>query len=319
MGFGLFRHLGRSVPPVDFLHSHALRWRRLMTLSQFTDGGLESCRRLEEGQLLVFPQLGFDLDDDERQLLCVQQLAGRHKNIAYCPQRDVISGCVERQRGDLERLCGIMRAYSQRVTRFVAALLPAYADSWVVDYASFRPQEEEGRHLPLRARNDLLHTDAFPSRPTNGDRILRVFSNINPSTARRWVTTDTFDVLVMQFAGSPALTLPGATRWRRRIVKAARAVGIQVRQRSLYDEFMLRFHNYLKANRRFQTTCRKHVWEFPPNSTWIVFTDFVPHAAVSGRYALEQTYIVPRRSLVLPDKAPLSILENLCGAELTET
>jgi hypothetical protein len=290
-----------------------------MTLSPPSDDGRERCRRLEEGQLLVFPRLGFDLDDDERALLCAQQLAGRHKNIAYAPQRDALSGCVERERGDRERLCSVMRAYSQRVTRFVAAELPAYAGSWVVDYASFRPQEEEGRPLPLRARNDLLHTDAFPSRPTNGDRILRVFSNINALAARRWVTTDTFDVLATRFAGSPALTLSVTTRWRRRIVKAARAVGIPVKQRPLYDEFMLRFHNYLKANHRFQATCRKQVWEFPPNSTWIVFTDFVPHAALSGRYALEQTYIVPCRSLVLPDKAPLTILKNLCGAGLTET
>jgi len=279
--------------------------------------GHEHCRLLEEGHLLVLPELPFALADDERAFLFEQQLARHQKNIAYHPQRDRVTGCVEHHPGDRDRLRAIMRDYSQRVTRFVAALLPLYARTWRVDYASFRPLEEERRPLPRRARNDVLHTDAFPSRPTNGDRILRVFTNINPSTARRWVTTDTFDVLVQRFAGSPGLPLPAATPWHR-LVSAAHAVGLPVRRRSLYDQFMLRFHNYLKDNRQFQVSCTKRVWEFPPNSTWIVFTDFVPHAALSGRCALEQTFIVSRRSLVLLEKAPLSILENLCGAPLTE-
>jgi len=294
-----------------------------MNLSQSLDEGnhapaLERCRHLEDGQVLVLPDVSFDLQEEERAFLMDQHLARRHKNIAYAPRRDRVTGCTERAPGDRERLCAIMRTYSERVTRFLAALLPAYAASWVVDYASFRPQEEEGRSLPWRARNDLLHTDAFPSRPTNGDRILRAFTNINPSQPRRWATTDTFDILLQRFAGSAALPLPAPQPLRRWLAKAARTAGIPLAQRSPYDVFMLRFHNYLKANRTFQATCSKQLWEFPPNSTWIVFTDFVPHAAVSGRYALEQTYVVSRHSLVLPERSPLSLLERLSGTRLTE-
>lgn len=290
-----------------------------MNLSQPIDErsgahGVEHCRQLEGGQLLVVPRLPFDLSEGERAFLCQQALARGHKNIAYDPRHDRVTGQAERHPGDGEQLRTIMSAYSRRVTRFLAELLPLYAGSWTVDYASFRPQEEEGRALTQRTRNDLLHTDAFPSRPTNGDRILRVFTNINPTEARRWVTTDTFDVLLERFAGSRALPLPSPQR-RRWLVNVARAVGLPLR--APYDTFMLRFHNYLKANGEFQASCRKHVWEFPPNSTWIVFTDFVPHAALSGRYALEQTYIVSRDSLALPEKAPLRILENLCGVSLT--
>ena len=40
---------------------------------------------------------------------------------------------------------------------------------------SYRPVEEATRKLRLKARNDLLHVDAFPTRPTNGWRILRCF------------------------------------------------------------------------------------------------------------------------------------------------
>ena len=79
-------------------------------------------------------------------------------------------------------------------------LLTPYAGKWKLDYASYRPLEEHGRPARLRARNDLPHVDAFPTRPTNGDRILRLFTNINPAQNRVWITSQTFDVIGPQFA-----------------------------------------------------------------------------------------------------------------------
>ena len=87
--------------------------------------------------------------------------------------------------------------------------------------------------------------------------------------------------------------------------------------RAPYDRFMLGFHDYLKANRAFQECTPKTRWEFPPNSTWIVFTDAVPHAVLAGRFALEQTYIVSERDLIEPEKSPRRVLERLCGTPLT--
>ena len=76
-----------------------------------------------------------------------------------------------------------------------------------------------------------------------------------------------------------------------------RAVGLPVVQRSAYDRFMLGFHDYLKFNHDYQETCAKYRFEFPPDSTWMVFTDIVPHAVLSGQHALEQTVIVRREKL----------------------
>ena len=80
---------------------------------------------------------------------------------------------------------------------------------------------------------------------------------------------------------------------------------------------MLSFHDWLKRNRDYQENCRKYYFDLPPGSTWLVFTDVVPHAVLSGRFALEQTMIVSRRSLLRPDRAPASILERLAGHCLT--
>src|SRR5258708_37836227 len=104
-----------------------------------------------------------------------------------------------------------MKSYSQNATRLLSVLLAPYREDWKLDYASYRPLEEENRDLSLHKRNDLLHTDAFPSRPTNGDRILRFFTNINPSQPRKWMTTTPFDALAAQFAGkSGGCPLPGS-------------------------------------------------------------------------------------------------------------
>jgi hypothetical protein len=307
----------------------------LITITDLTKGGeaggvgtgAQYCRLLEEGHILFFPKTPFDLPENERAFLLAQCQVDDHynnKNIAYRLNEDEVTGFIKRSDVDVEKLRCIMRAYSQQVTQVLASLLSPYVSSWRVDYASFRPQEEEGRNLRLLARNDLLHVDAFPMRPTGGDRILRVFTNINPVKARHWITSDSADVLIKRFSGSPGLPLPkpvGESVWpqiRRSVARMARSVGLPVVLRSPYDEFMLRLHDYLKRNSEFQTTCAKERLDFPPGSTWTVFTDFVSHAALSGQYALEQTFIIARESLVLPEKAPVNVLEEVVGGPVTE-
>jgi hypothetical protein len=46
------------------------------------------------------------------------------------------------------------------------------------------------------------------------------------------------------------------------------------------------------------------------------FTDIVPHAVLSGRYALEQTVIVSRESLLDRRNAPVEILQEICHRPL---
>jgi 3-deoxy-D-manno-oct-2-ulosonic acid (Kdo) hydroxylase len=209
-----------------------------------------------------------------------------------------------------------MRNYSGRVLQFMRAVLPRYMADCRIDFASFRPQEEEGRDLPTKKRNDLLHVDAFPTRPTNGDLILRVFTNINATQPRVWLTGDPFETVARNYAmdaGLPQIaTRPGAPLLHRLL----HAAGLPVAARSAYDRFMLGFHDYLKFNSDYQKNCAKYRFEFPPDSTWMVFTDIVPHAVLSGRFALEQTVIVKRTRLAGKEHAPISILENLCHRPL---
>jgi len=281
--------------------------------------GLTYCRALEAGQILLFPREPFELPASDRAFLLTRRQAGAgyHKNIAYRPQRDRVTGVVKQAADDADRLRHVLRDYSRRVAGFAATLLPTYARAWRLDFASFRPQEEAGRSLPPHARNDRLHVDAFPTRPSGGDRILRVFTNINPMADRVWLTWDTFERLAERFALSsgllPAVRRPSLARSLRRL---ARSLGLPVTVRSPYDSFMMGFHHFLKGNLAYQQAAQTERLAFPPASTWLVFTDMVSHAVLSGQYALEQTFIVPRESLALPEKAPIAILERIAGAKL---
>jgi len=293
------------------------------------------CEQLESGNILFFPENPFPLSSEDREfLLGLRQTSAQfHKNIAYRPLEGRLTGLDRHEPPErAERLREILQRFSDSVTQSLSAMLPAYAAGLRRDFASFRPLEERGRPLRLRARNDLLHTDAFPTRPTHGDRILRVFTNLNPTEPRVWHTSETFEALAHRLArdaGLPRAQSRGLPRPARAgpvarffavIARSFRNLGFGIPhlRRSPYDQFMLRFHNFLKENRSFQETCTKQRWEFPPGSAWLVFSDMVSHAVLSGQFAVEQTFIVPRSAMVLPAKSPIAILETMCGYPLAE-
>jgi hypothetical protein len=273
---------------------------------------------LEAGNVLFFPSTPFRLPSEAQDFLRALDFSGGavHKNIAYRPASDRVTGMTA-DPAVAERVRNIMHDYSRDVTNFASKLLPEYAQAWKLDYASFRPLEEEGRDLPLNKRNDLIHTDAFPSRPTNGDLILRVFTNIHPSKTRDWVTTDPFSLLAEKYANDAGLMQIAAKgKLRYQSARILGSFGLPLVARSPYDRFMLRFHEYLKRNADFQENCPKYRFDFPAGSTWLTFTDVLPHSVHSGQHALEQTFIVARSSLADPESAPVAVLERLCGRPL---
>lgn len=279
----------------------------------------ECARVLEQGNILLFPRTPFPISAEDRSFLLErrQTEAGYHKNIAYRPESDRVTGVARQHPEDAARLREVLRRYSKTVIDFTARLLPGYARRWKVDYASFRPQEEAGRRLSQHSRNDLLHVDSFPTRPTRGDRIFRVFTNVNPDDPRLWRTGETFPELAERFAVSSGL-LDRASRGGplRALARAASSVGLPVRVRPPYDEFMLGFHHFLKENAAYQESARAEELAFSPDATWMVFTDAVTHSVLRGRYALEQTFLVARDSLTLPEMAPVAVLERIAGRKM---
>ena len=280
------------------------------------------CAELESGRILLFEGVPFDLPQEDREFLLSQKQAESrfHKNISYRPESDVLRG-IAADSADRARLQDVMRRYSQQVVEFVKSFLAPYARDFQLDYASFRPLEEKSRDLALHKRNDLLHVDAFPTRPTRGARILRVFTNINPSIERVWTTGEPFHVMAPKLAPSAGVQRfanpPVAEQLRHAAQKFGHKVGLPVPNRSRYDRFMLHFHDWLKENAEFQASSSKVQTDFAPGCTWLVYTDGVPHAVMSGQYALEQTFIIPQRALVAGERSPLQVLEQIANASMS--
>jgi 3-deoxy-D-manno-oct-2-ulosonic acid (Kdo) hydroxylase len=283
-----------------------------------TEGGAQSrhyCAELERGAILFFAVPPFNLpENDVKFLLGLKPADSRlHKNISYRPESDVLRGLGDD--GNEPRVHEIMRRYAAEVRKFVERFLEPYLGLLQMDYASFRPLEEEGRDLSLHKRNDLLHVDAFPSRPTRGARILRVFTNVNPSKDRNWVIGQRFPELAQRFANRAGLPkFSNQSKAWSSLKRGLNRAGLPVRDRAPYDEFMLHFHDWLKENEEFQRAGEgKEPIAFPPMATWLVYTDGVPHAALSGQFAMEQTFIVPVEALVAPEVSPIRVLETMAG------
>jgi len=274
---------------------------------------------LESGRIFTFENPSFRLTGEDRRFLLESRSEeiGHHKNIAFRPLTGRLSGAGKMDAARVERLRAILQAYSKWAIETAARLLPRYCGAWKLDYASLRPLEESGRRLPLKKRNDLLHTDAFPTRPTNGALILRMFANVHPTKPRVWKVSDPFESIAPAHADAAGFPSPARGAGLRRLKRGLRALGLPVIVRSPYDEFMLRFHDYLKHNAEYQKTCPKYEFVFPPGAAWLVFTDVVPHSVLSGQLALEQTFLVSRESLASPARAPVSVLERIAGVKLT--
>lgn len=285
----------------------------------------DCCAELERGGILFFDKPAFDLPAADREFLLSQKQSSfkGHKNISYRPATDILRGEDSETPEAARKLREVMKNFSGQVQQFVSKFLSPYAGKYKLDFASFRPVEEKGRDLSLHKRNDLLHVDAFPTRPTNGGRILRVFANINPEQNRVWEVTDPFRAIATKYADDAGLKrfARSATSPSRAILRGLapvlKTVGLKGAAGSPYDKFMLRFHDYLKENSEYQEKYPKTRIEFPPGSSWLVYTDTVPHAVLTGRYAMEQTFIVPVDAMVTPQDAPIRVLESMCGTALS--
>jgi hypothetical protein len=310
-----------ALTPPSVTENRATR-RITVPLPSASQDGERLCAELESANILYFPQTPFTISPADRQTLLGQKQtsAAFHKNVAYRPAENRVTGLDKSESSEAEALRAILQSYSQNAARFLGELLPPYAGKWKLDFASYRPIEERGRPARLHARNDLPHVDAFPTRPTNGDRILRLFTNINPTQDRVWVTAPPFAAIAPHFAKTVGLPTQARNDFLSAAIRGvARAVNLPGARRSPYDHFMHECHNAMKEDSAFQQSAAKQRWEFPPNSTWIVLTDCVSHAVLEGQYALEQTFIISRHAMVRPELSPIAVLERLAGYPLTST
>ena len=264
---------------------------------------------LESGKVLYFPRLGLDLTPNEARLPALAVAEGNRKNITFDPRSGTCNGgnLAEDECRLVERL---LRRFSDMSADLVGRLMQSYVGGLTRARTTYRPIEIRGREYSPRKDDRRLHIDAFPSRPTRGQRILRVFTNINPSgESRLWQVGEKFE----DFARRYIAHLRSPNRLEAWLLAAAR---ITKERRSAYDQVMLQLHDKAKLDANYQAQAPHYDLAFPPGTTWICYTDQVLHAALAGRFALEQTFHVSPGVMLEPERSPLRVLERLTGRSL---
>src|ERR1700730_9027634 len=114
-----------------------------ITLDNYRAGSAasdEQCRGLECGEILYFPRIPFTFAiEDQKFLLGQKQTAGSlHKNVSYRPAQDRLTGIDQRDGAERTRVHAVMKAFSRNAVDFLTALFPSYAQSWKIDFASYR-------------------------------------------------------------------------------------------------------------------------------------------------------------------------------------
>lgn len=264
---------------------------------------------LENGQVLFLPRLAFALSADERRFLSPQLCDGKAKNVSYDPAAHDIRH-TSAQGADRAALAAMMDRYANAARSLLLALCPLYARALQWGLTSFRPVSAADREASVRKDDMRLHVDAFVSRPVQGRRLLRVFCNINPDGQPRvWNIGEPFDAVVERFRDRIDVPLPGSAWLLERL-------HVTKGRRSRYDHIMLGLHDQAKFDERYQQSSPRVRVELPANTTWIVFTDLVMHAVLSGQYLLEQTFYLPPAGMQDETRAPLRRLERLFGMAL---
>ncbi|MES2355886.1 MAG: Kdo hydroxylase family protein [Pseudomonadota bacterium] len=294
---------------VDIIRSFSLRrW-----LPQAPDyGHLALHKRLEQGEVLFFPHLNFELLAQEARFLSNQWPGKKSKHIYLPAYSNAVHGAVANDPNHAE-LREMMVRYARLSEQLVRFLFPRYIPFCMPVGTSFSPHQIAGQKTHWRKNDNRLHVDAIPAEPSQGSRLLRVVTNINPGGAPRVLRFgEPFRQFATRFVPKTQQTLPG-------IAWLLHQLGVTKNRRSDYDHLMLQLHDCVKADAYYQRTAPQQEFIFPAGSTWIFFSDQVVHAEMSGQFALDQIFHVHPEGMADPDISPLRILEDLAWRKLVQS
>ena len=264
---------------------------------------------VENGKVLYFPNLRFPIEGGERALLDPKIADPKRKNISLAPNGGALNGVL----GDnvmQSAVRSLIKRYQDNARALVDGLFPEYDGKLRPAPTSLRLRQVETRDTSWRKDDTRLHVDAFPSRPTYGERILRVFTNINPLGAPRvWRVGEPFEDMAQRFLPGIKPQAPGSA-WLMNLLHITKS------KRSEYDHLMLHLHDAMKADLDYQKVSPQETMPFPPGSVWVCFSDHTSHAVMSGQFMMEQTFFLPVKAMARPECAPLGILERLKGRAL---
>jgi hypothetical protein len=284
--------------------------QQIVEISDAPAGATDSAwiTALEAGKVLYFRALAFEPFPEELSLFAPDVRDPNSRNISLDARGQLKGATGEPARQ--QALAAMMARFRAQAESLLGSLAPRYAGKLRRGPVSFRPSLVETRVQSWRADDRRLHVDAFPSRPNRGERLLRVFANVNPQGVPRvWRVGQPFEEVARHFLPRVA----PYSRWRAR---GLHMLGITKSLRSEYDHLMLQLHDAMKSDADYQSNAPQQSIGFPAGSTWVCFSDQTSHAAMSGQYMLELTMQLSPAEQYDPGASPLAILSGMTGRVL---
>ena len=266
---------------------------------------------LEAGKVLYFPnfaQHGFAPQKEELALFREDIRDPKTRNISLSAGGD-LKGVV----GDdatKALMAGMIGRFRAEAEGLLANLVPRYGEHLRRGATSFRPAVVQNRVQSWRADDRRMHVDAFPSRPNYGERLLRVFTNVNQDGEPRvWRVGEPFEDVARRF-------LPKVKPYSAWQAKVLNALHVTKSLRSEYDHIMLQLHDAMKSDLDYQKNAPQVTFDFPPGCAWVCFSDQTSHAVMAGQYMMEHTLQLSPMHQYDKDASPLAILTRMRGHAL---
>jgi 3-deoxy-D-manno-oct-2-ulosonic acid (Kdo) hydroxylase len=268
------------------------------------------CSELEHGAILFFSRPPFGLPEVHRRFLLALRPADSrlHKNVSYRTEADVLRGFDDHAtRGRVQE---IMRAFATEVRRFVSDFLSPYARMLQVDYASFRPTEEEGRNLPWHKRNELLHVGLSQpphSRRAHSSSIHQRESGASAGLGGGGALCEVGGE-ICQAGGSGKIQEPAENDARAN--EGARCAGAAGSGSGALRSIHASLSRLAEGERGSSRSKQERAAGVLPDSNLARIHRWCAARGVVGQFAMEQTFISPVGALVAPEVAPIRVLER---------
>jgi hypothetical protein len=266
---------------------------------------------LEAGKVLYFPnfaQHGFAPQKEELALFREDIRDPKTRNISLSMSGD-LKGVV----GDdaaKALMAGMIGRFRAEAESLLGNLVPRYGEHLRRGATSFRPSVVQNRVQSWRADDRRMHVDSFPSRPNYGERLLRVFTNVNlEGEPRVWRVGEPFEDVARRF-------LPKVKPYSAWQAKVLNALHVTKSLRSEYDHIMLQLHDAMKSDLDYQKNAPQVTFNFPPGCAWVCFSDQTSHAVMAGQYMMEHTLQLSPMHQYDKDASPLAILTRMQGHAL---
>jgi hypothetical protein len=266
---------------------------------------------LEAGKVLYFPnfgQHGFAPHKEELALFREDIRDPKTRNISLSSAGD-LKGVVgdDATRALMAGMIGRFRAEAEGL---LGNLVPRYGEHLRRGATSFRPAVVQNRVQSWRADDRRMHVDAFPSRPNYGERLLRVFTNVNQDGEPRvWRVGEPFEDVARRF-------LPKVKPYSAWQAKVLNMLHVTKSLRSEYDHIMLQLHDAMKSDLDYQKNAPQVTFGFPPGCAWVCYSDQTSHAVMAGQYMIEHTLQLSPMHQYDKDASPLAILTRMQGHAL---